>query len=284
MWTGGINVHRNRQNRKKIYNITVIIVMTIIGLIFILPYVWMLLNSFKPLTEIAKGKTFWPKQWTIKNYHTVMTQAPIWKWLRNSVITSVSGTVIMLITSSLAGFVFAKYSFKGKEFIFMFILATMMVPSQITMIPSFLIVQGLGMYDSLLALIIPRMVGGFGIFLCRQFIMDIPDELVEAAHIDGANDMFIYSRVIVPLIRPALGALAIFTFLGQWNDYLGPLLYLSRTANMTMPLAINFFSSQHQSDVGAIMAAATLIMLPVTVVFLSFQKQFVEGIAITGMK
>lgn len=277
-------MRKNRQNHKKVYNVVVILVMTLIGLIFILPYVWMLLNSFKPLTEIAKGKTFWPKQWTMKNYHTVMTQAPIWKWLRNSVITSVSGTVIMLVTSSLAGFVFAKYSFKGKEFIFMFILATMMVPSQTTMIPSFLLVQGLGMYDSLLALIIPRMVGGFGIFLCRQFIMDIPDELVEAAHIDGANDMFIYSRVIVPLIRPALGALAIFTFLGQWNDYLGPLLYLSRTANMTMPLAINYFSSQHLSDVGAIMAAATLIMLPVTVVFLSFQKQFVEGIAITGMK
>ena len=277
-------MRKNRQNHKKVYNVVVILVMTLIGLIFILPYVWMLLNSFKPLTEIAKGKTFWPKQWTMKNYHTVMTQAPIWKWLRNSVITSVSGTVIMLVTSSLAGFVFAKYSFRGKEFIFMFILATMMVPSQTTMIPSFLLVQGLGMYDSLLALIIPRMVGGFGIFLCRQFIMDIPDELVEAAHIDGANDMFIYSRVIVPLIRPALGALAIFTFLGQWNDYLGPLLYLSRTANMTMPLAINYFSSQHLSDVGAIMAAATLIMLPVTVVFLSFQKQFVEGIAITGMK
>lgn len=277
-------MRKNRQKHKKVYNVVVILVMTLIGLIFILPYVWMLLNSFKPLTEIAKGKTFWPKQWTMKNYHTVMTQAPIWKWLRNSVITSVSGTVIMLVTSSLAGFVFAKYSFKGKEFIFMFILATMMVPSQTTMIPSFLLVQGLGMYDSLLALIIPRMVGGFGIFLCRQFIMDIPDELVEAAHIDGANDMFIYSRVIVPLIRPALGALAIFTFLGQWNDYLGPLLYLSRTANMTMPLAINYFSSQHLSDVGAIMAAATLIMLPVTVVFLSFQKQFVEGIAITGMK
>ncbi len=277
-------MRKNRQNHKKVYNVVVILVMTLIGLIFILPYVWMLLNSFKPLTEIAKGKTFWPKQWTMKNYHTVMTQAPIWKWLRNSVITSVSCTVIMLVTSSLAGFVFAKYSFKGKEFIFMFILATMMVPSQTTMIPSFLLVQGLGMYDSLLALIIPRMVGGFGIFLCRQFIMDIPDELVEAAHIDGANDMFIYSRVIVPLIRPALGALAIFTFLGQWNDYLGPLLYLSRTANMTMPLAINYFSSQHLSDVGAIMAAATLIMLPVTVVFLSFQKQFVEGIAITGMK
>ena len=277
-------MRKNRQNHKKVYNVIVILVMTLIGLIFILPYVWMLLNSFKPLTEIAKGKTFWPKQWTMKNYHTVMTQAPIWKWLRNSVITSVSGTVIMLVTSSLAGFVFAKYSFKGKEFIFMVILATMMVPSQTTMIPSFLLVQGLGMYDSLLALIIPRMVGGFGIFLCRQFIMDIPDELVEAAHIDGANDMFIYSRVIVPLIRPALGALAIFTFLGQWNDYLGPLLYLSRTANMTMPLAINYFSIQHLSDVGAIMAAATLIMLPVTVVFLSFQKQFVEGIAITGMK
>lgn len=258
--------------------------MILIGVIFVLPYAWMVLNSFKTTVEIAKGKTFWPQTWTLKNYQTVISQAPILKWLFNSIVTAVSGTLIMLVTSSLAGFVFAKYAFKGKEFFFIFILATMMVPSQTTMIPSFLLIQSLGLYDSLAALVVPKLVGGFGIFLCRQFIMDIPDDLVEAARIDGASDMFIYSRVIVPLIKPALGALTIFTFLGLWNDYLGPLLYLSRTSNMTMPLAIKFFSGQHKSDVGAIMASATLIMLPVTTVFLCLQRQFVEGIAITGMK
>ena len=264
--------------------IIIILVMLIIGIIFVMPYIWMLLDSFKPMKEIIKGKSFWPEDFTFKNYNTVLTKAPILSWLRNSVITAVSGTVIMLFTSSLAGFVFAKYEFKGKTFLFLFILATMMVPQQATMIPSFLLIQRLGLYDNLASLVLPRMVGGFGIFLCRQFIADIPDDLMDAAQIDGANDMYIYANLILPLIMPAMSALAIFTFLEKWNDYLGPLLYLSNTNNMTMPLALSFFSNQHNQDIGAIMAAATIIMLPVTVVFLAFQKQFVEGIAITGMK
>ena len=264
--------------------IIIILVMLVIGIIFVMPYVWMLLDSFKPMKEIIKGKSFWPEDFTFKNYNTVLTKAPVLSWLRNSVITAVSGTIIMLFTSSLAGFVFAKYEFKGKTFLFLFILATMMVPQQATMIPSFLLIQRLGLYDNLASLVLPKMVGGFGIFLCRQFIADIPDDLMDAAQIDGASDMYIYAKLIVPLIMPAISALAIFTFLEKWNDYLGPLLYLSKTTNMTMPLALSFFSNQHNQDIGAIMAAATIIMLPVTVVFLAFQKQFVEGIAITGMK
>ena len=264
--------------------IIIIVVMTIIAVIFMLPYIWMLLDSFKPMKEIVKGKSFWPEDFTFKNYDTVFKGAPVFAWLKNSVVTSVSGTIIMLFTSSIAGFVFAKYEFKGKNFLFLFILATMMVPQQATMIPSFLLIQRLGLYDRLTSLVLPKMVGGFGIFLCRQFIADIPDDLMDAAQIDGASDMYIYANLIVPLIMPAISALAIFTFLEKWNDYLGPLLYLSKTTNMTMPLALSFFSNQHSKDIGAIMAAATVIMLPVTVVFLAFQKQFVEGIAITGMK
>ena len=264
--------------------IAIIIVMLIIGIIFMLPYIWMLLDSFKPMKEIVKGKSFWPEDFTFKNYDTVFNGAPIFAWLRNSAVTAVSGTLIMLFTSSIAGFVFAKYEFKGKNVLFLFILATMMVPQQATMIPSFLLIKKLGLYDNLASLVLPRMVGGFGIFLCRQFIMDIPDDLMDAAQIDGAGDFYIYYRLILPLIMPAMSALAIFTFLGLWNEYLGPLLYLSKTTNMTMPLALSFFSSQRAKDIGAIMAAATIIMLPVTAVFLAFQKQFVEGIAITGMK
>lgn len=273
---------RRKSHRRA--EIIIIIVMVIIGLIFMLPYIWMLLDSFKPMKEIVKGKSFWPEDFTFKNYDTVFNGAPVFAWLRNSSVTAVSGTIIMLFTSSIAGFVFAKYEFKGKNVLFLFILATMMVPQQATMIPSFLLIQKLGLYDNLASLVLPRMVGGFGIFLCRQFIMDIPDDLMDAAQIDGASDFFIYSRLILPLIMPAMSALAIFTFLGLWNEYLGPLLYLSKTTNMTMPLALSFFSNQRAKDIGAIMAAATIIMLPVTVVFLAFQKQFVEGIAITGMK
>lgn len=262
----------------------VAIIMTVVCLIFIMPYVWMILNSFKDKVEIVRSQSFWPKEFIWGNYEKVLTKAPIFTWFFNSVIVTLAGTLAVLFTSTLAGFVFAKYEFRFKNAIFVFVLATMMVPVQATMIPSFLIVEKLGLYDSLLALIVPGLVGGFGIFLCRQFIEEIPDSLCEAASIDGASDFFVYWRIIVPLIKPAIGALTIFTFLGKWNDYLGPLLYLSDTKNMTMPLALNYFSSQHASDTGATMAAAVLVTLPVTVVFLCLQKQFIKGIAIGGMK
>jgi ABC-type glycerol-3-phosphate transport system permease component len=160
----------------------------------------------------------------------------------------------------------------------------MMVSPQVTMVPSFLLINKLGLYDKLPSLVIPGMVGGFGIFLCRQFIEDIPNSLCEAAFIDGANSFFVYFRIIIPLIRPAIGALTIFTFLLYWNEYMLPLLYLNRVENMTMSLAISFFSTQRTTDIGAIMAAATLVMFPVTVVFFAFQKQFIQVIAITGLK
>lgn len=274
----------NLNRRKNVWQVVIIAVMIVIGVIFLVPYAAMILNSFKDKTEIMRGRNFWPDKFIIDNYVTVFTKAPILSWFKNSVIVSVSGTLIMLFTSTLAGFVFAKFEFKGKKVIFWFILAMMMVPAQTTMIPSFLLINAIGLYDKLAALVVPGMVGGFGIYLCRQFIEDIPDSLCEAAAIDGANNMYIYWHVILPLIVPCISALAIFTFLEKWNDYLGPLLYLSDPQNMTMPLALSFFKSQRQSDIGAIMAAATLVMLPVTVVFLCFQKQFIKGIAITGMK
>ena len=262
----------------------IILIMLIIGIIFLMPYAWMIANSFKDKAEIMRGRTFLPDKFTTKNFITVFTKAPIWQWFQNSVFISVIGTIIILFTSSIAGFVFGKYQFKYKNIMFWFILAMMMVPTQTTMIPSFLLIEKLGLYDSRFALIIPGMVGGFGIYLCRQFIEDIPDSLCEAASIDGANDLYVYWHIILPLIIPCLSALAIFTFLERWNDYLGPLLYLSDPKNMTMPLALSFFTSQRQSDIGAIMAAAAVVMLPVTIVFLCFQKQFIKGIAITGMK
>jgi ABC-type glycerol-3-phosphate transport system permease component len=245
----------------------------------------MVLLSFKSHQEINQANTFFPKIWIIRNYISVFTRIPMLKWFRNSVVVAVTTSVVVLFTSSIVGFVFAKFEFRFKNLIFWFILATMMIPAQTTMIPSFLLITKLGLYDKLLALIVPGMVGGFGIFLCRQFIADVPDSLCEAAIIDGAGPFYIYFRIIVPLIRPAIGALAIFTFLEYWNDYLRALLFLNRLENMTMPLAISFFSNQRgASDMGAIMAAATLVMLPVTIVFFVFQRQFIRSIAVTGMK
>ena len=250
----------------------------------LLPYIWMLLLSFKGQAEINRANTILPEVWTLRNYIKVFETVPILRWFQNSVIVTASATVVTLFTSAIVGFVFAKYKFRGKTLLFWIILATMMVPAQTIMVPSFLLINGLGLYDKLPSLVLPNMVGGFGIFLCRQFIEDIPDSLCEAAIIDGAKDFFIFSRIIVPLIRPAIGALTIFTFLQNWNEYMLPLLYLNNPNNMTLSLAIQFFSTQRTTDIGAIMAVAALVMLPVTVVFLAFQKQFIKGIAIAGMK
>ncbi|MDR0496281.1 MAG: carbohydrate ABC transporter permease [Treponema sp.] len=258
--------------------------LSIIAVLMLIPFLWMLLLSFKFQAEISRANTILPEIWTMRNYFRVFEIVPIVRWFFNSFIVTVSATTIILFTSSIVGFVFAKYQFRFKNLVFWFILATMMVPPQTTMIPSFLLISRLGLYDKLPSLFVAGMVGGFGIFLCRQFIEDIPDSLCEAAIIDGAKDFYIYFRIIIPLIRPAIGALAIFMFLQYWNDYMLPLLYLNKIENMTMSLAISFFSTQRTTDIGAIMAAATLVMMPVTVVFLVLQKQFIKGIAIAGLK
>ena len=264
--------------------IIIYVLLALFSAMLVFPFIWMVLLSFKMQTEISLVNSFLPKVWTIRNYITVFTRVPIMNWFRNSVTVTVTASVIILFTSSFLGFIFAKFTFRFKNIAFWFILATMMVPSQTTMIPSFLLITNIGLYDKLGALIIPGMIGGFGIFLCRQFIADVPDSLCEAALIDGAGPFYIYIWIIVPLIRSAIGALAIFMFLQYWNDYMNPLLYLNKPENMTMSLAISFFSNQRSSDVGAVMAAATLVMLPVTIVFLAFQKQFIKSIAIVGMK
>ncbi|MCL1895691.1 MAG: carbohydrate ABC transporter permease [Clostridiales bacterium] len=263
----------------------VIVVVCVILLIILMPYIWMLLTSFKSTSEIMKnpGKII-PIDWTLSGYNKVLTQSPFFMWLKNSIIVTASVTVIVLFTSSITGYIFAKYQFKAKEFLFWIVLVTMMVPFTVTMIPNFLLINELGLHNTLGALIVPMMVSGFGIFLCRSFCEDIPDSLCEAAKIDGAGDFYIYWRIILPNLGPCLGALAIFTFLESWNEYLRPLIMLEKMENMTLPVALSYFTNQHYNDYSSIMAAAALIMIPVTVVFLLLQKYFIKGIAITGMK
>lgn len=273
------------ERRWKPVDVLLIAFLMLIAALVVFPYLLMLLSSFRTTSEMMRNPTvIWPIEWTLKGYIKVFTKTPFFKWFLNSLIITVSVTVGVLFTSTITGFVFAKFKFKGSETLFWIILATMMVPAQVTMIPSFLVVNWLGLYNKLAALIVPALVSAFGIFLCKQFIEEIPDSLCEAARIDGASSMTIYLRIILPQIRPAIGALAIFTFLGTWNDYLGPLIMLSDTDRMTLPLALTFFNTNHSTDLGATMAAAALVMMPVTIVFLAFQKQFIKGISIAGMK
>ncbi|MDR0718305.1 MAG: carbohydrate ABC transporter permease [Treponema sp.] len=254
--------------------------------IMVMPYVWMLLNTFKRTQELLRNPfKMLPLNWTLSSYVTVFKRTPFFSWFKNSVITTVSVTSIVLFSSSIAGFVFAKFKFPGRTLLFWVILASMMVPFQTIMIPNFLIVNHIGLYNTLFALIVPNMVSGFGIFLCRQFCEGIPDSLWEAALIDGASNLSIYLNIIVPLLRPCLAALAIFSFLGTWNEYLQPLIMLENVKNMTLPIALAYFTNgPHIMDISACLAAAALIMIPVTVVFLLFQKHFIKGAAISGMK
>lgn len=205
-------------------------------------------------------------------------------WLKNSLVITCADTLIVLFTSSLVGYIFSKFRFRGSKLAFMLLLSTMMVPAQTTMIPSFILIDSIGLYDSVWALIVPAFVNAFGIYLCKQFCDEIPRELMESARIDGAGNMRIYFSIVLPTIRPALGALGIFTFLEHWNDYLNPLIYLTSTENMTLPLALSYFNTQHATNLSATMAASSLIMIPAAIVFLLFQKQFIKGIAMTGMK
>ena len=263
----------------------IFLILALMSLLIVIPYIWMLSNSFKSTLEtMTDASHLLPRDPTLGGYEKVLFHSPFFKWLKNSLIIAVTNTAICLFTSSLLGYIFARYEFRGKHFLFALLIFTMMVPTQVTMITSFLLIDRIGLYDSLLALIIPMMVNAFGVYLCKQFCEEIPKELMEVAKIDGAGDFRIYISIVLPQIRPALGALAIFTFMEHWNDYLNPLIYLSSADKMTLPLALSFFSTQHQTDLSAVMAAAALIMIPSAIVFIIFQKQFIKGIALTGMK
>ena len=262
-----------------------LVLLLLFALLVVSPFIIMLLSSFRTTSEMMKFPNHvLPIDWTLNGYEKVFSRAPVFRWFLNSVIITGSVTIGVLFTSTLTGFIFAKYRFPMKELLFWILLSTMMIPSQVTLIPSFLIINRLGWYNRLIALIVPSLVSVFGIFLARQFIEEIPDDLCSAGLIDGCGSWGLYFRVILPQIRPAISALAIFTFLGTWNDYLGPLIMLNDVDRMTLPLALTFFNTNHSMDLGATMSAATLVMFPVIVVFLAFQKQFVKGISITGMK
>jgi len=276
---------RKKDLSKLRMRIVATIVLSLLALVFIAPYFWMLSNSFKSNKEILLDPTnILPKVFTLDSYIKVLTTSQFFMWLRNSLFIAITNTCVILLTSSLVGYILSKYNFKLRNVIFMLILATMMVPSQVTMIPNFLLISRIGWYNSLLSLVIPSFIGGFGIFLCKQFIDEIPKELFESAMLDGASDIRIFFSIVIPAIRPALGSLTIFTFMQYWNDYLNPLIMLNSTENMTLPLALTYFTDQHKTDLSATLAAAALMTIPVTIVFIIFQKQFIKGITMTGMK
>ena len=260
----------------------------ILGAVFtLIPFLWIILTSFKPASEIIKiPPTFLPQNWTLKSYQTIFTdpKVPLLRFYLNSTFVTVMRVFITLFTSSLAGYIFCKYRFAGRNLLFAIILAQLMIPFQVVMIPEYLILVKLKLIDSLWGLIIPGMVDAFGIFLMRQFIETIPSEMIDAGRIDGASEFGIYWKLILPQMGPALAALGIFTFMGVWNDYLFPLIVITTPERRTLPLLLTWYNSQHGSRYDLTMAASVLVMLPMLVAYIFFQRWIVRGVAMTGFK
>lgn len=256
-------------------------------LVTLLPFVWMILGSFKTSGEIIRiPPSFWPESPTLQNYRTILTdpKLPLPRFYFNSLFVSVSMVALVLFTSSLAGFVFAKYEFFGKNLIFGLILVTLMIPFQILMIPSYLLLVRLGLIDSLWGLVVPAATSAFGIFLMRQFIQGLPSELMDAARIDGASEWGIYWRIILPQVGPALATLGILTFMSSWNSYLWPLIVITSNEKRTLPIVLTWFNSQHGTRYDLTMAASVLVVVPILIVYTVFQRWIVQGFTLSGLK
>ena len=257
------------------------------SLISLLPFAWMLLSSFKTLKEVRQiPPTFYPQEFTFENYQKVLTDEdlPLGIFYRNSAIIALANVVQVLFTSSLFGYIFAKFEFKGKKVLFWFIMSLMMIPSQMTMIPGYLILAKLKLINNLLGLIIPAAIDAFGIFLFRQFSLAIPNELLDAARVDGAGEFQIYRRIVLPQLGPALATFGMLTFMFNWNAYLWPLIVLTEKNVRTLPIILTWFSNQMVDKTNLTMAASVLVILPVLIVFLFVQRWIVEGITLSGMK
>ena len=254
---------------KKLVRIGKIIILAVAFIVVAFPFFWCLMLSFKSNAEIMSiPTTFFPSEWIVSGYKKVLTEAPFMTWLWNSLFSSVVSTAIVVFTSCLGGYIFGKFNFKGKNFLFVCVLITMMVPFQVTMIPTYIICSKLNILNSMSALIIPE---------------SIPNDILEAARIDGAGEWRIFFGIVIHTIKPAIAALCIFIFMGRWNDYLWPLIAIVDEDKMTLPLALNFFNSSLLTDYCTSMSAGVLVMIPIIIYFI-FQKQFIEGITMTGIK
>jgi ABC-type glycerol-3-phosphate transport system permease component len=262
------------------------IILAIIGSLFILPLLWMVSTSLKTNRQIFVFPPQWiPNPIIWRNYPDVFDYAPFLLYFKNTAIIEVACITGIFISCSLVAYGFARLNAPGKNFLFLLMLSTMMLPYQVWMIPLYILFTKIGWINTFYPLTIPAFFGSpLYIFLLRQFFMTIPHELEDAARIDGCSYFRIYWQIILPLTKPALATVMIFTFMGVWNDFLGPLLYLQSPDKYTLAVGLQVFLSQHGADWGLLMAASTMVVLPVIVIFFFTQKQFIQGIVLTGLK
>lgn len=272
--------HKVKPSRILLYAILIITAVTML-----IPFAWMLSASLKLNQDVFTFPIQWiPDQPRWSNYIDIWSQIPLALFIYNTSKLTIIVTVLQLLTSSLAAYAFAKLNFKYRNALFLGYIATIAMPWQVYMVPQFIMMRELGLNNTHLAMIVLQAFTAFGVFLMRQFYQSIPDELCEAARIDGMNEYQIWWKIMLPLSKPALSTLTIFTFVNTWNDFLGPMIYLTKTELKTIQIGLRMFISQYSAEYGLIMAASVVVLIPVLIVFLSLQRFFVEGIASSGLK
>ncbi|WP_211748945.1 carbohydrate ABC transporter permease [Paenibacillus sp. Marseille-Q4541] len=254
--------------------------------IMALPFVWMVLSALKDLSQVFVVPPKWiPEPFVWTNFRDSLTALPFGRAYFNSLYINIIVVVCQLVTCSMAAYAFAKINFKFREPMFILFLATMMVPGQVTIIPLYLMFKNIGWLDSHLAIIIPSaLLNAFGVFLLRQFFRGIPKDMEEAAIVDGAGKLTIYAKIMIPLIKPALSALGIFTFLGMWNSFFNPLIFLNSPEKFTVPMMLNLYRGMYSTDWTLMMAGASIALVPVLIVYVIGQRYIIEGVTLSGIK
>ncbi|SEA31082.1 multiple sugar transport system permease protein [Lachnospiraceae bacterium NK3A20] len=260
-------------------------ILIVCSVLTIMPLVWMFCSSFKTNIEInSLAQNFFPQNATVQNYTDVLRKFDFLRYFFNSLVYSLLITVITVYTSTLAGFVLSKYRFKGRDLLFSMILMTMMVPGVVTIIPRYSMMQLLGWLDSYRALILPSVFTPFGIFMMRQACASVPNELLEAARVDGANEFFVFHRIVLPLLHNSIVSISIFQFLWAWDDYLWPYLMIRSDNKQLLSIALNMFSGRYSTDYAGLFAATAIAIIPVIIFYIIFQKRFIAGISASAVK
>lgn len=281
---GRVNMTTGKKIKIRPWKVLVIIALSLIGVAALLPFVWMVLSSFKTDIEITqKELTFWPKVFTTAHYEDLFTRVNFGQYIKNNIILVLFSFLGMLI-NAMAGYGFAKFDFKGKNVLFMLVLATIMIPSQVTLIPLFMMAHTLNLTNTLFGIALPSLAGAYAIFLFRQFMGTISDSLIEAAKLDGAGELYVFLRIILPLSKPILAVQSIFTFVGAWNAFLWPLIAANNDKYYTLSVGMGLLSTQYAQKYGLMMAGATVMIVPIIIVYIIFQKSIIKGINVSGMK
>ncbi len=261
------------------------IVMLLVAFSTLVPFLWMLSASLMKSGEASVfPPKFIPDTVTFEHYLKLFQSMNIGRYFLNSLVLAISVTLVSLLVNSMAGFAFAKYRFRAKKQIFAVLLSSMIIPGQVTMLPVFLLLNKMGFLNTYFGVILPGMASIFGIFLIRQYLQSVPDSLIEAARIDGAGDFLIYRKIILPLALPVLVTLALFTFMGTWNDFLWPLIVMTKAEMYTLPVALANLLGEHVQDTELMMAGSVVTIIPVLIVFLALQKYYLHGIMLGSVK